>query len=386
MDAIKLVDLNGQHARIREELDKAVEGVMDSGLFINGPQVEEFENELSAYLGGNHEVIGCANGTDALQLALMTLDLPADGEVIVPDFTFVSTAEVVKQLGLQPILVDVDPDTFLIDTDAIRKAITPYTIAIMPVHLFGQCAPMEAILNLAQQHDLYVIEDVAQALGGSCYYQGEWYKAGTLGDIGATSFFPVKNLGCMGDGGALFTRNQDLAYQARVLRQHGMGEQYHYYNVGLNSRLDTLQAAILKVKLPYLDIFNRERQAVAAKYDEELKDVPGIQVPHRDDCSDHVFQQYTLKILSDQRDELKTFLADNGIPSKVFYPTGLHEHAVYQEGKPEQDDLSNSLNVSNQVLSLPMHTEISDDHISYITQKIREWAIQFEPSAYHFHS
>jgi dTDP-4-amino-4,6-dideoxygalactose transaminase len=379
MTSIKLVDLNNQHARMRNELDTAVKAVMDSGLFINGPQVKGFEEDLSQYLGG-HEVVGCANGTDALQLALMTLNLPEDSEVIVPDFTFVSTAEVVKQLGFKPVLVDVNPDTFLIDPEAARQAVTPHTRAIMPVHLFGQCAPMEAILSLAEAHNLYVVEDVAQALGASCYCRGSWQKAGTMGTLGTTSFFPVKNLGCMGDGGALFTADPALAYQARVLRQHGMSAQYHYHHVGLNSRLDTMQAAILQVKLPYLDQFNRERQAVAAAYDEALSDLQGIQVPKRTAFSEHVFQQYTLRVPNQQRDHLKAFLDDHGIPSKVFYPTGLHEHEVYQDGKSAYDNLSASLKVRQEVLSLPMHTEISYQDINYITQKIREWAGQLEPA------
>lgn len=372
MDTIKLVDLNGQHDRLRGELDTAIKSVMDSGAFINGPEVQAFEEELAAYLDIPCAV-GCANGTDALQLALMTLNLPRGSEVIVPDFTFVSTAEVVKQLGLQPVLVDVDQDTFLIDPEAAARVVNERTRAIMPVHLFGQCAPMEAILDLADKHGLYVIEDAAQALGAKCYCRGQWKAAGTMGDLGATSFFPTKNLGCMGDGGALFTKDTDLAYQARVLRQHGMGAQYHYHHVGLNSRLDTLQAAILRVKLPYLDHFNHLRQEVANAYDATLTNLTGIEVPERVSWSTHVFQQYTLKVKQNQRDALKEFMADKGIPNKVFYPTGLHEHAVYQDGKPHQDALSNSLRISREVLSLPMHTELSEASLAYITQTINAW-------------
>ncbi len=377
MSGIKLVDLNNQHARIRPELDEAVKSVMDSGLFINGPEVQAFEQELAEYLREPH-VVGCANGTDALQLALMTLELPKGSEVIVPDFTFVSTAEVAKQLGLQPKLVEVDPHTFLIDPEAAKRAITASTRAIMPVHLFGQCAPMEDVLELADTYNLYVIEDVAQALGAHCYCKGEWRPAGTMGTLGATSFFPTKNLGCMGDGGALFTSDESLAYQAKVLRQHGMSTQYHYYHVGLNSRLDTIQAAILRVKLANLDKFNLERQQVAQAYDAVLQELPGIQPPEKVAWSTHVYQQYTVKVRAGERESLKSYLGDKEIPAKVFYPTGLHEHAVYQDGKPDQESLSNSLNISKQVLSLPMHTELSQGDIHYIIEAIKAWTTKFD--------
>jgi UDP-2-acetamido-2-deoxy-ribo-hexuluronate aminotransferase len=377
MSAIKLVDLNNQHARIRSELDEAVKSVMESGLFINGPEVQAFENELGAYLGGPH-VVGCANGTDALQLALMTLELPAGSEVIVPDFTFVSTAEVVKQQGLQPKLVEVDSDTFLIDSAAAKRAINSRTRAIMPVHLFGQCAPMEPILDLADTYNLYVVEDVAQALGAQCYCRGAWRPAGTMGTLGATSFFPTKNLGCMGDGGALFTSDESLAHQAKVLRQHGMSAQYQYDNVGINSRLDTIQAAILRVKLANLDQFNSERRQVAEAYDAAFRELPGIQPPEKVSWSTHVYQQYTVKVAAGERESLKSYLGDQEIPAKVFYPTGLHEHAVYQDGKPDQESLSNSLSISKQVLSLPMHTELSQLDIDYIVEAIKAWTAKFD--------
>ncbi len=372
MSGIKLVDLNGQHARLRTALDEAVQSVMDSGQFINGPEVSQFENDLSAYLGGP-EVVGCANGTDALHLALMALDLPRGSEVIVPDFTFVSTAEVVKQMGLQPVFADVDPDTFLMDLNSAGRVVSEHTRAIMPVHLFGQCAPMEAVLDLAETHGLYVIEDVAQALGAKCYCRGQWQYAGTLGHMGATSFFPTKNLGCMGDGGALITADEALAHQVRVLRQHGMSAQYHYQQVGLNSRLDTLQAAILKTKLPYLDQFNKERQSAAEAYDFALRDLTGIQTPQTVEWSTHVYHQYTVKVDSNSRESLKKHLSEHGIPAKVFYPTGLHEHSVYQDGRRPNEPLAHSLRISKEVLSLPMHTEISKQDIARIQHVLYEW-------------
>lgn len=376
MPNIPLVDLNAQHANIQEELDSAVKRVMAEGQFINGPDVKAFEEELAAYLGVE-EVVACGNGTDALQLALMALNLPKEGEVIVPDFSFVATAEAVQILGLNPVLVDIDPDTFNMDPEMVKKAITPNTCAIMPAHLFGQCAPVNKLKEIAEENKIYLIEDVAQALGAEAETSKGWQKAGTIGDLGCTSFFPVKNLGCMGDGGAVFTNDPDLAYEIRCLRQHGMSGNYTYKTTGMNSRLDTLQAAILRVKLPYLDYYNQARQEVANYYDQALKGNELIQLPSRNPHSTHVFQQYTIKIQPDKRDHFRSYLNEAGIPSKVFYPSAIHEHKAYREAifssiKPKQ-----SMNISREVLSLPMYPELSKANMEHIALSIQN----FEKSA-----
>ncbi len=372
MASIPLVDINAQHREIKEELNAAVNQVIDSGKFINGPEVREFEESLANYLGAE-AVIGCGNGTDALQLALMGLDIPGGAEVIIPDFSFISTAEVVKVLGLKPVLVDIDPDTFNIDPTAVRSAISENTWAIIPVHLFGQCAPMEEVMAIAEDYHLYVIEDVAQALGADYYWQHTKFKAGTIGKIGCTSFFPVKNLGCMGDGGALITNDADLAEKLRSLKQHGMSKPYTYDYLGMNSRLDTIQAAILNVKLPYLDLYNQSRQFVADQYDQGLSSLTTIKIPENKPYGRHVYQQYTLRVKPDLRDDLKQYLAEKGIPTKVFYPAAIHEHPIYRKDQAKNNNYSNSLRISREVLSLPIYPEIKSEDIRYIIEVIQQY-------------
>lgn len=372
MAAIPLVDINAQHREIKEELNAAINRVIENGQFINGPQVKEFEEALADYLGVK-AVIGCGNGTDALQLALMGLDLPAGAEVIVPDFTFVSSAEAVKALGLKPVLVDIDPVTFNIEPNAIKDAISKNTWAIIPVHLFGQCAPMEEIMAIAEDYSLYVIEDVAQALGADYYWQGATYKAGTMGTIGCTSFFPVKNLGCMGDGGALFTNDGDMSDKLRSLKQHGVTKPYTYEYVGMNSRLDTMQAAILNVKLPYLDLYNQSRQFVANQYDEGLNSLSTLANPKKRPYTTHVYQQYTLRVKPELRDDLKQFLANKAIPTKVFYPSAMHEYSIYGNDQAHVDNGSNSFRISREVLSLPIYPEIKNEAISHIIKAMKEY-------------
>ena len=319
----------------------------------------------------NH-VIPCGNGTDALQIAMMALNLSAGDEVIVPAFTYVATAEVIGLLGLKPVLVDVDPDTFNIDTKLIQEAITDKTRLIVPVHLFGQCADMETIMNIAQKHNLYVIEDTAQAIGANyTFSDGSEKKAGTIGHIGTTSFFPSKNLGCYGDGGAIFTNNDELASSIRMISNHGQAKQYYHEVIGVNSRLDSIQAAILNVKLPYLGAFNHARQFVAKRYDEAYKDIKFLQTPFREPNSTHVFHQYTLKIKNGKRDELKKYLADNGIPSMIYYPLPLNHQKAYQSISSPIGNLTVSESLCNQVLSLPVHTEFEEEQIDYIIQHIK---------------
>ncbi|MDQ3071912.1 MAG: DegT/DnrJ/EryC1/StrS family aminotransferase [Bacteroidota bacterium] len=368
--AIQMVDLTAQHARIQHELDAAMEEVVAASAFIRGPQVELFENALAAYLDAKH-VIGCANGTDALQLALMALDLPPGTEVITADFTFVATAEVIRLLGLTPVLVDVDPDTFLIDPYAIEEAITSRTGAIIPVHLFGQCADMERIMAIAEKDKIFVIEDNAQALGATCNVKSNRRrKAGTIGHIGCTSFFPSKNLGAMGDGGAVITNDSAMAEKIRIIANHGQGSQYQYERIGINSRLDTIQAAILEVKLKHLDEYNRLRQLAAQQYDAALSPISDLRPPVRVSGSDHIFHQYTLKVRNGKRDALMQHLQASGIPSKVYYPLPLHKYKPY-EGMGR--NIRHSLELATQVLSLPMHTELTTEQTSFISSKVKNF-------------
>jgi dTDP-4-amino-4,6-dideoxygalactose transaminase len=369
-----MCDLKGQYLRIKDEIDAAIHEVIDSTAFIKGKEVGLFQDELALYLGVKH-VIGCANGTDALQVALMALNLKPGDEVITPDFTFIATVEVVALLGLTPILVDVDPSTFTIDTQKLEEAITPKTKAIIPVHLFGQCANMDEVMRIAQKHNLYVIEDTAQALGTDYYHSdGRVAKAGTIGTIGTTSFFPSKNLGCYGDGGALFTNDDDLAAEIRSIANHGMKVRYHHDRIGVNSRLDTIQAAILRVKLKYLDSFNKARIEAANAYDARLKPCSKVITPARAKWSNHIFHQYTLKLTGADRYKLQKELAANGIPTMVYYPIPLHKQKAFEPYR--EFNLGRSFQVSDSlsssVISLPMHTELTDDVIKYIADNLLE--------------
>ncbi len=367
MKKIEMVDLVSQYARIRSEIDNAMASVAGSARFIRGPEVKLFEEEMAEYLGVS-SVIGCGNGTDALQVAMMALGLKPGDEVITTNFTFIATVEVVALLGLTPVLTDPCPDCFNITPEAIERAITPATRAIVPVHLFGQCCDMEPLLDIAARHNLFVVEDCAQATGAEYIFSdGRRAKAGTMGDIGCTSFFPSKNLGCWGDGGALFTNDESLGERARSITNHGMKRRYYHDITGINSRLDTLQAAILRVKLKYLDSFNRARSDAAAYYDRAFKPVPGLTTPCRTKYSDHIFHQYTLKVADGRRDDLKEHLTANGIPSMIYYPVPISEQKAYSylpfSGKP----FPVTGELSRQVLSLPMHTELDEEQLEYIT-------------------
>ncbi len=365
MQNIQMVDLLGQYSHIKSEIDQAVLDVVQSSQYINGPQVQSFSANLSKYLGGC-SVIPCANGTDALQIALMALGLKPGDEVITATFTYVATAEVIALLQLSPVLVDVDPKSFQIDVKAIEKAITPKTKAIIPVHLFGQCADMEPIMEIANKHNLFVVEDTAQAIGAEyTFSDGRVAKAGTIGDIGCTSFFPSKNLGCYGDGGAIFTNDSELATVIRQVANHGQSVQYYHDIVGVNSRLDSIQAAILNIKLPHLDSYNDARRKAADMYDEAFANHPLIETPFRSANSTHVFHQYTL-ILDESvdRDSLRAKFMEEGIPAMIYYPVPLHKQKAYAEDKsfPVAEDLV------KRVISLPMHTELNQEIINHICQ------------------
>jgi dTDP-4-amino-4,6-dideoxygalactose transaminase len=367
---IEMVDLKGQYVQIKKEVDDAVLSVIGEAQFINGPQVAAFEDELSQYLDGSH-VIPCANGTDALQIAMMALDLKPGDEVIVPSFTYVATAEVIGLLQLTPVMVDVDPDSFNITAEKIRSGISPKTKAIVPVHLFGQCVDMEPILALAREKGLYVIEDTAQAIGASyTFSDGTVKKAGTMGHIGCTSFFPSKNLGCYGDGGAIYTMDSELAERLRMIANHGQVKKYVHKYIGVNSRLDTIQAAILRIKLRNLDSFSAARNAAAKKYDSILNGVEGLVIPKRQSNSSHVFHQYTLKILGGRRDALKKHMEQAGVPAMIYYPIPLNEQEAYQTIGRVVRDLSITKDLCASVLSIPMHTELTDQQIKFITDTI----------------
>ena len=373
-----MVDLQSQYKKIKSEIDNAVIDVIESGQYINGPVVQEFSLNLAKYMSVKH-VIPCANGTDALQVALMALDLNPGDEVITTDFTFAATVEVIALLNLKPILIDVDLETFNIDCDKLQKAIGPKTKAIVPVHLFGQPADMEKIMQISKEHNLYVIEDNAQAIGAKYQFKsGIKKKVGTIGDIGTTSFFPSKNLGCFGDGGALFTNNDELAIKIRGIVNHGMYKRYHHDVVGVNSRLDSVQAAILNAKLPYLNSYNKSRQDSARKYSEALKNCNQIITPILSNgcaeicgsCDCHVFHQYTIRILSKNRDELADYLLTQEIPFGIYYPIPLHKQKAYKSESFKDEDFVNTNTLSHQVISLPMHSELTDDQIDFITGKI----------------
>ncbi len=365
-----MVDLKTQYEKLGTEIDAAIKSVLKSTAFIKGPEVGLFELELQKYLGAGH-VISCANGTDALQIAMMALKLKPGDEVVTSNFTFIATVEVVALLGLKLVLVDPDPDTYNITAEAIRKVITPHTKAIVPVHLFGQCADMESIMKLAKEHDLFVIEDTAQATGAEFFFSdGTLKKAGTIGTIGTTSFFPSKNLGCYGDGGAMFTNDDTLARKLRSIANHGMKVKYQHDDIGINSRLDTIQAAVLNVKLKYLDQFNASRRSVAEFYDKAFTGCRSILVPERTNYSSHIFHQYTIRVKNGRRDELKQFLESVNIPSMIYYPGPLHVQEAYRYLGYGENDFPVTSELCREVLSLPMHPDMEQDQLDYIVLKV----------------
>ena len=373
MREIQMVDLKTQYEKIGPEIDNAIKSVLLSTAFIKGPDVKLFEEELRDYMGVQN-VISCANGTDALQLAMMVLGLQAGDEVITTNFTFIATVEVVALLGLKPVLVDPEPGTFNISADSIRKAITPCTRAIVPVHLFGQCCDMEGIMEVAREHNLFVIEDAAQATGSDYIFKnGTVKKAGTIGHMGTTSFFPSKNLGCCGDGGALYTNDENFARKLRSMANHGMKVRYHYDDIGMNSRLDTMQAAILRVKLKHLTQFNSARLAVADIYDKALGACESIIIPERASYSSHIFHQYTLRIKDGRRDDLKKFLESKNIPSMVYYPGPVHMQNAYGFLGYKENDFPVTTALCRDVLSLPMHPEMETEQTDYIISSILEF-------------
>jgi UDP-2-acetamido-2-deoxy-ribo-hexuluronate aminotransferase len=373
MQKLAMVDLLGQYQKIKSEIDKAVMDVIASSAYINGPEVKSFQKELEDYLHCKH-VIPCANGTDALQIAMMALKLEPGDEVITADFTYAATAEVIGLLRLTPVLVDVLPDTFTIDPDALEKAITPKTKAIVPVHLFGQCAQMERVMAIARKHNLYVIEDTAQAIGADYHFSdGTSSKAGTIGTIGCTSFFPSKNLGCYGDGGAIFTNDDELAARIRMIANHGQSVQYYHDEIGVNSRLDSIQAAVLRIKLRHLDEYANARNRVAAYYDEAFANHPGVTIPVREQSSTHVFHQYTLVMNGKDRNAMKDFLATKGVPAMIYYPVPLHLQKAYTDPRYREGDFPITERLCANVISLPMHTEMDDEQLSYITSCVLEF-------------
>ena len=368
-----MVDLKAQYEKIGPEIDAAIKSVLVSTAFIKGPDVKLFEEELQEYMGVKH-VVSCANGTDALYLAMMTLGLKPGDEVITTDFTFIATVEVVALLGLKLVIVDPDPETFNISIAAVKKAITPRTKVIVPVHLFGQCADMESLIELASKHDLFVIEDAAQATGADYIFRdGSVKKAGTIGHIGTTSFFPSKNLGCYGDGGALYTNDDDYAKKLRSIANHGMKVRYQYDDIGVNSRLDSIQAAILRVKLRYLSQFNTARRAVADQYDEAFAGCHSIIIPERATYSTHIFHQYTIRVKNGKRDELKKFLDSNNIPSMIYYPGPLHLQEAYRNLGYNESDFPVTTALCKEVLSLPMHPDMEQEQFDYIILKVLEF-------------
>jgi dTDP-4-amino-4,6-dideoxygalactose transaminase len=373
MRKIQMVDLKNQYLSIKPEIDNAIQEVIDSCAFINGPAVKSFQGDLEKYLGIKH-VIPCANGTDALQVSMMALGLQPGDEVITASFTFIATAEVIALLRLTPVLVDVDPGTFNIDPLAIEKAITPRTKAVVPVHLFGQCAPMEEILGIARRHNLLVIEDACQAIGADYYWpDGSVKKAGTMGEIGCTSFFPSKNLGCYGDGGAIFTNSDELANRLRVVVNHGMTVRYYHDHIGVNSRLDSIQAAVLKVKLKRLDEYATKRREAAAFYDRAFGDHPGLQIPVRYARSSHVFHQYTLITKGIDRKGLIEYLNSKEIPAMIYYPVPLHLQKAYLDPRYKSGDFPVTEMLAASVISLPMHSELDEEQLGHITQSVLDY-------------
>lgn len=368
-----MVDLKGQYLRIKDEIDGAIQDVLDSTEFVKGGAVNRFQQHFEAYLGVKH-VIPVGNGTDALQIALMALDLKPGDEVITPTFTFIATAEVVALLGLTPVVVDVDPDTFCLSAEAVERAITPRTKAIVPVHLFGQNADMEAILSLSEKHHLFVVEDACQSIGSEYHFSdGKVKRSGCMGHIGCTSFFPSKNLGCYGDGGALFTDDDEIAQTAKCIANHGMTIRYHHDRIGVNSRLDSIQAAILDVKLNHMEEYIDHRQAAARFYDEALADIPQIILPKKNPHSTHSYHQYTIQVPAEKRDDLQQYLKVNGIFSMIYYPIPLHLQKAYRDDRYRPGDFPVAEHLSKVVLSLPMHTELKHEVLAYISRKIHEF-------------
>jgi len=372
MNVIEMVDLKSQYKKIKKEINAEIQEVLDTTAFVKGEKVSIFQKNLENYLGVKH-VIPVGNGTDALQIALMALGLKPGDEVITPTFTFIATAEVAALLGLTPVLVDVDFDTFNISIDAVKKAITPKTKAIIPVHLFGQNTDMEALMQLAEQHNLYVVEDACQSIGSVYTFDnGQKAQSGCMGDIGCTSFFPSKNLGCYGDGGAIFTNNDELAQKMRIIANHGMEVRYYHDVVGVNSRLDTIQAAVLNVKLKYLDDYTKARQQVANYYDKAFSGNLKITIPARNPKSTHVFHQYTLKLNGIDRNGLQKALAEKGIPAMIYYPVPLHLQKAYKDDRYKNGDFPIAEKLCECVLSLPIHTELDKKQLEYITNSIKE--------------
>lgn len=373
MKPLSMVDLKSQYQKIKPEIDTAIQNVIDSCQFIKGDEVKLFEKDLAQYLNVNH-AITCGNGTDALQIALMALGLKPGDEVITTTFTFIATVEVIALLGLTPVLVDVDNDSFNIDVNQIKQAITAKTKAIIPVHLFGQCANMEQIMEIANEHQLYVVEDTAQALGADYKFSnGTTQKAGTIGTIGCTSFFPSKNLGCYGDGGALFTNNPAIAEQIRCIANHGMKIRYHHDMIGVNSRLDSIQAAILRVKLRMLDSYNQARQTAAKQYNTAFANIMDIITPSTKEFTSHIYHQYTLRIKNGKRDALKKHLDELQIPNMIYYPIPLHKQKAFEPYVSNKQTFCVSDSLCNEVLSLPMHTELDSEQINFITSSIQKF-------------
>jgi UDP-2-acetamido-2-deoxy-ribo-hexuluronate aminotransferase len=373
MKKIQMVDLISQYHKIKSVVDSAILNVIENAQFINGPDVNLFQQELESYLGVKH-VIPCANGTDALQIALMSLGLSPGDEVITPSFTYIATTEVMALLGLKPVFVEVDKDTFCIDPSQIESAITSKTKAIVPVHLYGQAANMDEIMAIAQNYNLFVVEDNAQAIGCDYYHaDGKVSKTGTIGDIGCTSFFPSKNLGCYGDGGAICTNNDELAVKIRMIANHGQSKRYYHDVVGCNSRLDTIQAAVLRIKLRELDNYNEARRNVAAFYDEYFAQFPQIKTPSRSGKSSHVFHQYTLQLDGVNRDELSNFLATKEIPSMIYYPVPAHRQKMFESFNSGDTSLPVTDWLTQRVLSLPIHTEMEIEQLNYITTSVAEF-------------
>jgi dTDP-4-amino-4,6-dideoxygalactose transaminase len=370
MRPIQMVDLKQQYAKIKDEIDRSIHEVLESAAFINGPVVKALSDELGQYLGSKH-VIPCANGTDALQIAMMGLGLQPGDEVITPSFTFIATTEVVALLGLKPVFVEVDKDTFCVDPRSLETAITPRTKAIIPVHLYGQSAPMEEIMAIARKHNLPVIEDNAQAIGSTyTFSDGSTHKTGTIGDIGCISFFPSKNLGCYGDGGAICTNDDGLAEKMRMIANHGQSRQYYHDMVGCNSRLDAIQAAILRVKLPRLESYIEARRKVADFYDAAFSGHTKIKVPHRASYTHHVFHQYTLQLEGVDREGLKAFLASHQIPAMIYYPVPGHRQQMFSHIEGKMPHLPVTDHLTERVLSLPMHTELDEEQLFHITTQL----------------
>lgn len=370
MAKIPMVDLKGQYQKIKEEVDEAIQEVNDTGAFIKGPAVKRFQNNLEKYMGVKH-VIPCGNGTDALQISMMALGLKPGDEVITPSFTFIATAEVIALLGLKPVFADVYPDTFTIDIEDAERKITEKTKAIVPVHLFGQAADMNKLMPLAKKHGLYIIEDTCQAIGAEYHFAaGQSQKLGTIGDLGSMSFFPSKNLGCFGDGGAIFTNDDNLAKACRSIANHGMAKRYYHDDIGVNSRLDSLQAAVLDVKLKYLDDYIVSRQTAANYYDNKFMNIEGLKIPERHERSTHVFHQYTLITENIYRDELRSLLDEDDISSAVYYPVPIHLQDAYQHLGYEKGDLPVTEQLSEAVISLPIHTEMDRAMLQYITESV----------------